>query len=232
MNNKFKTICVAMALIAAPITGQAIPVTYDITSGSAPGFSGSWLHAGTTQMGNSGFYANGQASRITGSLTLDMSGSVSASGLLSGTGDFGLGNSTWNINITSGSAGTHTFLGGEVDLLSLNYGLTSSDGHSSSGTFYFANRDFNGGSSDDGPNYINSNILYLWGNNWVNANGASDRGTFTGGINGLDGSQSLNNALGLDLYGVATTTVPEPSILALLAMGVIGFGAKRRMLNA
>jgi len=223
MNNKYKTICVALALMAAPLTGQAIPVTYDITSGSAPGFSGSWLHAGTTQMGNSGFYANGQASRITGSLTLDMSGSVSASGLLSGTGNFGLGVSDWTINITGGSSGHHSFVGGEMDLLSLDYNLTSLGGHTSSGTFYFAARDFNGGTADDGPNYIDNDKLFLWGNNWVNANGASDRTDFL---------NAGNPVLGLDLYGVATTTVPEPGILALIAMGLIGFGAKRRMLNA
>jgi len=231
MNNKFRTICTALVLMAAPITGQAIPVTYNITSGSAPGFSGSWLHAGTSEMGNSGFFASGSAARITGSLTLDMSGSITASGLLSGTGDFGLGADTWSIDITGGSSNSYSFVGGETDLLSLNYDLTSLGGHSSSGIFYFAARDFNS-STDDGPNYINNNLLYLWGNNWVNANGASDRGAFTGVGNGPDGLRTLNHALGLDLYGEATSAIPEPGVLALLAMGLIGFGTKRRMFNS
>jgi hypothetical protein len=217
MNNKFNTICVAMALIAMPLTGQAIPVTYDITSGSAPGFSGSWLHAGTTQMGSTGFFANGDAAHITGSLTLDMSGSVTASGLLSGTGNLGLGIDTWTIDITGGSSGSYAFVGGEMDLLSLSYDLTSAGGHASSGTFYFAARDFNGGTADDGPNYIDNDKLFLWGNNWLNANGAGDRADFLA---------AGNPALGLDLYGVAA--VPEPGMLALLTMGLAGFGVRRR----
>ena len=224
MNIKFKTICAALALLLAPLTGQALPVTYNITSGSAPGFSGSWLHAGTDQMGTSGFFANGAAARINGSLTLDMSGPVTASGQLSGFGDFGLGGSNWTIDITGGSSGTHQFLGGEVDLLSLDYSLSSTNGHSSNGIFHFAARDFNGGPIENGPNYINNDILYLWGNNWVNENGAIDRENFSIGYE----SQTFNNALGLDLYGEAVE-VPEPGMLALLIIGLIGVGAKRRL---
>lgn len=232
MNTKIRSMCMAMALVvAAPLTVQAVPVTYDIGSGTQPGFSGSWIHAATSQMGSTGYYANGIAARISGSLTIDfdMGGNAtSASGLLSGTGDFGLGSDTWTIDITGGSSSTApTFIGGDSLLLSLDYTLTSASNVSSSGTFYFADRDFNNNTADGGPNLIAGNNLYLWGNNWINANGAGDRDAFvtTGGIDGR------NTALGMDLFGTVRD-VPEPGILALLAIGLIGIGVKRRALNA
>ncbi len=229
MNMQFKSICVALALVAAPLTAQAVPITYDIGPGSAPGFSGSWIHAGTTQMGNSGYYANGAKASLSGVLTLDMDNLANASGSLSANGDFGLGNDMWTIDITGGSSGTESFVGGLTDLLSLDYTITAAGSNfSTMGTFYFATKDFNNNTSDGGPNLITDDQLILWGNNWVNSTGAgidgtgtSDRDAFT-----LDGGF----ALGLDLYGEARDVpVPEPGVLAMLAMGLVGIGVRRRI---
>ena len=225
MNMQFKSICVALALVAAPLTTQAVPITYDIGSGSAPGFSGSWIHAGTTQMGDSGYYANGMATRINGSLTLDMDNLASASGTMTANGDFGLGlgSDMWTLDITGGSSGTESFVGGLTDLLSIDYTLTAGSGFSTMGTFYFVTKDFNNNTSDGGPNLITDDQLILWGNNWVNTNGAEDRTAFTSVIG--------NHALGLDLYGEARS-VPEPGVLAMLAMGLVGVGVRRRIVRS
>jgi len=211
-------LCATAALIAVPLASHAVPITYNISAGSAPGFSASWLHAGSSQMGSSGYFANGIKAGMSGSLTLDMANLASTSGQISGTGDFGLGSDTWTLDFLGASANSVNFIGGVTDLLSLNYSLTSGS-HSSTGTFYFANRDFNG-SISDGPNYIDPGILYLWGNNWINASGgATDRNTFvTGG----------GFALGLDLYGEAVAA-PEPGIAALLAAGLLVLGFRSRL---
>lgn len=191
-------------------TVQAYPLTYDIGQGSAPGFSGSWLHAGTNEMGNSGFFANGEKISIMGSLTIDMTAGT-ATGAMSGTGNFGLGSSDWLLSINGMTSNTVTFAGGETELLALDYVLESSAGYLDEGVFYFARRDFNGGTVDDGPNYIDDSRLYLWGNNWLNANGSTDRADFLnkGGV-----------PLGLDLYG----EVPEPPVGLLLLVGLVGAG--------
>ncbi len=208
----------------APSATWAVPTTYQIGKGSAAGFSGSWLHSGTDQMGNSGFYANGTAMRIAGYLTLDKD-TGSASGEMSGSGDFGLGVGDWMISITGGSTSTQTFRGGETDLLTVNYDLSSNDALHSSGSFYFADRDFNGGTREDGPNHI-GDVLYLWGNNWVNeneehvTNGETDHGTYDRYKFIDDGGY----ALGMDLYGV-----PEPGLLALMAGGLMGIGFSQRL---
>ena len=222
MNNSKTT----MSLIAGSILGlslilpniaNAIPVTYKVGSGSASGFSGSWLHAATNEMRDSGFFANGSAIRMNGSLTIDRDNLQNTSGSITGSGDFGIGSSDWTLSINSASSGQSRFFWGERDVLSLDYQLTSSNGHTSQGNFFFADRDFNGGSSDNGPNYVNDNIMYLWGNNWLNERGADDRAYFIRENEGV--------ALGLDLYGVS---VPEPGILALLATGLIAVGFTRR----
>lgn len=224
MNMQFKSICVALALVAAPLTAQAVPITYDIGSGSAPGFSGSWIHAGTTEMGNSGYFANGAKASLSGVLTLDMDNLASATGSMSATGDFGLGNDAWTLDVTGGSSGTETFVGGLTDLLSIDYTLTATgSGFSTMGTFYFVTKDFNNNTSDGGPNLITDDLLILWGNNWVNTDGAEDRTAFTSVIG--------NTALGLDLYGVARD-VPEPGVLAMLAMGLVGIGVRRRIVRS
>lgn len=208
-------LCGAVIFAATSITSQATPsVTYRLGAGSAPGFSATWLHAGTSEMGNTGYYANGKKARMTGSLTLDMHDLALASGSLSGSGDFGQGIGNWTLDFAGGTSNSVTFADGNMDLLSLNYTLTNDiNTFSETGTFYFASRDFNGGSISNGPNYVDPDILYLWGNNWVNQ-GNTSRQDFVnaGGI-----------ALGLDLYGV-----PEPGIAALLAIGLLGMGFKRR----
>ncbi|VAW52665.1 hypothetical protein MNBD_GAMMA05-483 [hydrothermal vent metagenome] len=223
MNMQFKSICVALTLVAATLTAQAVPITYDIGSGSAPGFSGSWIHAGTTQTGNSGYYANGAKASLSGVLTLDMDNLASTSGSLSAVGDFGLGNDSWTIDITGGSSGTQLFVGGVTDLLSIDYTLSAAgSGFSTMGTFYFATVDFNDNLADGGPNLITDDQLILWGNNWVNSSGAEDKIAFTNVIG--------NYALGLDLYGTARDVpVPEPGVLAMLAMGLVGIGVRRRI---
>ena len=199
-----------------PASVSAIPLTYKIGAGSAPGFSGSWLHAATHEMRDSGFFTNGDAMRMNGFLTIDRDDLQSTTGRISGSGDFGLGTGDWQLSFTGASAGSNTFFWGEKDLLTLNYELTASNGHSSQGQFFFADRDYNGGQRNDGPNYINKNIMYLWGNNWMNTQGYADRDYFV--------NQTGGDALGLDLYG----TVPEPGILALLATGLFAVGFTRR----
>jgi hypothetical protein len=189
---------------------QAYPLTYAIGQGSAPGFSGSWLHAGTDEMGNSGFFATGDKISIMGSLTIDQAAGT-ATGTMSGSGDFGLGSSVWMLWIDGMTSNTVTFTGGETELLALDYVLESSAGYLDEGVFYFARRDFNGGAVDDGPNYMDDNRLYLWGNNWLNANGSTDRAVFQG---------RGGTPLGLDLYG----EVPEPPVGLLLLAGLFGAG--------
>lgn len=114
MNNLQGWALLAAMLLSMP--AGALPITYDIGAGTAPGFSGSWLHAGTDQMGNSGFYANGDKIRINGQLTLDVAAG-SGSGVLTGSGDFGLGNDFWTILVTGASSGSYNFMGGESDIL-------------------------------------------------------------------------------------------------------------------
>ena len=226
MNTQLKSMCVSLALVAAAVTAQAVPITYDIGPGSAPGFSGSWIHAGTTEMGNSGYFANGAKARLSGALTLDMDNLAAASGSMVATGDFGLGADTWTLNVNGGSAGTESFVGGLTDLLSIDYTLSATgSGVSTAGTFYFVTKDFNNNTSDGGPNLITDDQLILWGNNWVNNRGSEDRTAFTSVIG--------NYALGLDLYGEARgAAVPEPGILAMLAMGLIGIGVRRRITHS
>ncbi|MBT8121052.1 MAG: PEP-CTERM sorting domain-containing protein, partial [Gammaproteobacteria bacterium] len=69
---------------------------------------------------------------------------------------------------------------------------------------------------DDGPNYIGDSRLYLWGNNWLNANGSTDRADFQsqGGV-----------PPGLDFCG----EVPEPPVGLLLLLGLFGTGLLRRL---
>ena len=198
------------ALVALPIASHAVSVTYNIDEGSGG------LYLGTNQIENSGYFmAGGSKVSMSGSLTLDMADLASASGQITGTGDFGLGSDNWTLDFLGASSGTHLFVGGESDLLSIGYTLSSFGGHSSTGTFYFADRDFNGGTVSDGPNYIDSSSLYLWGNNWINANGGtSDRDAFVdaGGI-----------ALALDL------AVPVPAAVWLFGSGLLGLiGMARR----
>jgi len=211
MSKLIQSICVAAALAILPLTSQAIPVTYKITSGNTGNFSGTFLHTAAHRCNQGGYYVCGDSAKLKGTLTFDLDDNT-ASGSISGKGtntDMFNATDTWTLTWTGVSAGTQLFVGGETDLLSLDYNLVSSAGYNENGTFYFADKIFTGLA-----NSITEDELYLWGNNWINATG-DDRGYGP-------------NWLGLDLYG---TTVPEPGVLALLAMGLIGVGATRRKSN-
>lgn len=206
-------------LLVAPLTSQATPsVTYDIGNGGGSGFGASYLHAATNQMGSSGYFANGNKARIGGTLTFDLHDGTASGSLFvtESDTDFGQGSdNNWTLTFT-GSAGpvAGMFQSGAVSsLLSLDYGLYNSGGLFNSGTFYFADRNFAGDANSIGPE------LYLWGNNWVNTSGGTTERDALVANNGTP--------LGLDLYGKARS-VPEPGMLALLAMGLVGFGVASR----
>jgi len=212
----------AVLLTALPAVSQAVVTTYNIQSGTAPSFSGSWIHSADTE-GSTGYFTNGAKRSVTGSLTID-TGDLSQSfgQLLIDDGNFGLGaGSSWTIDLFNGASNmVSTFLGGEALLLSLDYTITGTDNTnapvSNSGTFYFANRDFTGDTNiTNGPNYFNDSILYLWGNNWINKLGAINK--------------PERNTLGLDLYGVA---VPEPTIALLLGLGLLGIASRKLIKSA
>ena len=151
-------------------------------------------------------YRSAKASRASGSLSTDTPSDT----------DFGQGSGNWVLDIIGGSvADIGTFNNGDSLLLSLNYLLSVDGTLSSAGTFYFADSTFTG----DVNSATNSEI-YLWGNNWFNQNGTGDKTTFIG---------AGGTALGIDLYDSA---VPEPGILLLLGMGLIGLGLRRKRLTA
>jgi len=203
----------AVLITALPAVSQAVAITYDIQNGSAPSFSGSWIHSADNEMGSSGYFTNGTKTRVAGSITITDDLSLST-GQLTATGNFGSGNDSWTIDLFNGASSTMaTFVGGDTLLLSLDYTITgSSTGLLDSGTFYFASRDFNSAPISNGPNYFDSSVLYLWGNNWINEDGT-------------DANRPVSTAaLGLDIYGVA---VPEPTIALLLGLGLLGIASRR-----
>ncbi len=211
---------VLLTLACLPGIALAAPITYDITDGSSGGFTASWLHAGTGAQ-SAGFYMNGNKASISGSITIDWATGAASGSLSTDTPsdtNFGQGSGSWVVDILGGSvADIGTFNNGDSLLLSLDYLLSVDGVASSTGTFYFADSTFTG----DVNSATNSEI-YLWGNNWFNQNGTADKTAF-------ELANGAGSALGIDLYG---TAVPEPGILLLLGMGLIGLGIRRKRLAA
>jgi len=164
MNTKFlpqliKLIATA-ALVVAPLTSNAIPITYDIGAGTSGNFSGSFLHKAAWKSGMDGYYMSGDAASMSGTLTYDLvSGKAlgSITGMGEGRGMFNK-NDLWTLTWTGVSQGEKVFNGGIKDLLSLDYDLSNDKGHSSQGTFYFADKTFTGS-----VNSITPDNLLLWG---------------------------------------------------------------------
>lgn len=209
-----RSLAFVLIMAIVPAIALSTPITYEIgpDDPDVPGFGASFLHSAGTHTGG-GYFANGNTMRISGMLTIDLD-TGAASGILTGPGsgdmDFGKGDGEWTLQITGGGKTPGTpFFGGIAELLHLDYELFKDSASQGTGSFYFADRDFNGGSNPS-PNTLSTSQLILWGNNWINT---------TGDSTSKDG---VAMPLGIDLFGTPTP-VPEPTTVALLGIGLVGF---------
>ena len=202
----------AAIVMVLSATSWAIPMTYNVGPDvpDVPGFAGSYLHATS---GTDIFSMNCPCVAINGQITLDFDNLASASGQMSGNGTLYGRTGEWTIDIT-GAGDTGTFGNGLDVLLSLAYDVLFDGNAYSSGTFYFARKDFNG-PADPSPNSIDpGSRMILWGNNWLDVNERA----------GIVGSHQF----GIDLFA---TRVPEPAPGALL-IGAISLVLLRRRLRS
>jgi len=205
----------ALSVLLLPQGARALPVVFDIGSGSEGSFEFSFLHSATSQAGMAPFYPSGtRLFALSGSLegqleagTFTASAStLRAQGIAGGiyTGD-------WALEITGGAlsqSGSH--VGGSLDFVLRN----PDDEVFTSGAFVFAPRDFGG------PNVLSQDGLRLWGNNW-DVTSVSRAAWVEGG----------NRAFGLDLGGPGAP-IPEPSAYLAFAMGAALTGAAVRRSRA
>ncbi len=146
---------VLLLLIAGPAMADTI-VEYQIGPGTAPGFSGSWLHTASSH-NNGGYWMGGSATALTGMLT-----------------------GTWDGTNLSGVSGTLTAGAGTLTVSAtsmLNGGAGTASGtldYNASGfTGTFAN--INGGGAFGfatavGPSIVSQSQIILWGQNFAPTN--------------------------------------------------------------
>ena len=144
-----RTLAFLLAIAIIPTIAFASPVTYTIGKDPGiPGFGASYLHDAQKDTGG-GYYANGNVVGISGSLTIDLDALGNSSGSLTGSAGSGPGDLTgsWVININGGGKTSGTpFSENREELLHLNYTIFK-DGDATpynTGSFYFAENDFNG----------------------------------------------------------------------------------------
>jgi len=205
----------ALTVLLAPQTGRALPVVFDIGSGSEGSFEFSFLHSASSQAGMGPFYPSGEKLfALSGSLHGDLAAgtfNVSSSTLRARGVAGGIYTGDWSLEITGGALGqSGDHVGGNLDFVLRK----PDDEEFASGAFLFEPVDFGG------PNVLRQDGLRLWGNNW-DVDSVSRTAWVEGG----------NPALGLDLGGPGAP-IPEPSAYLAFAMGAALTGAAVRRSRA
>jgi len=201
----------ALALLLLPHGARALPVVFDIGSGSEGSFEFSFIHSADSQAGMAPFYPSGtKLFAVSGELRGDLEAgtfTASPSTLLAQGLAGGIYTGDWSLEITGGAlsqSGSH--VGGSLDFV-----LREPDADVfTSGAFLFEPLDFGG------PNVLGQDSLRLWGNNWDV--GEASRAAWV---------EAGNPALGLDLGGPGAP-IPEPSAYLAFAMGAVLTGAAVR----